>query len=359
MHGKKKKIALGLLLLCFVIMGPLLAGGKYVDAAAKPSLNMKSITIPIGKQNKDTYWFDSDGNFIKATALAVNNKIKGATYEFSSGNKKIATISKKGGYITGLKKGTTTITCKQTYKNKTTVVGTCKVTVKEASLVSMYPMDVTLERILVNFDYFDGIEGYSWLLPYDIYYRNQDATYTIESSSEDLVFREASLTEQQKKFHTPITEDPIYECIAYKPGTYTLNVIETYNKKSRTVGKFTVIAHDVEISKEAVQVRVGSNVSVWEPLRYYIPGRHYSFVYSDYDAFNADNNKIKLGRSEYDQLLIYGLKPGKATIKVYEDSAETGRYLGEYTVEVLPNPDLEQKKEDSGNTYYPIDDFYN
>lgn len=359
MYSMKKWITVSLLLMCFVIMGPILTNGNYIEAAtAKPSLNMKSITIPIGKQNKDTYWFNSNGDFVKATALTVNSKIKGATYEFSSGNKKVATISKKGGYIKGLKKGTTTITCKQTYKNKTTVIGTCKVTVKEASLVSNYPADVSLESILMNYDYFDGVEGYAWLLPYDIYHRNQDATYTVESSSKDLVFKKATLSEQQKKTHTAITEDPIYECIAYKPGTYTLSVIETYNKKSRTIGKFTIVAHDVEISKEIVQVRAGSTVSVWQPLRYFRDDKTYYFVYSEYDANNVDNNKVKIAKSEYGYLQIHGLKPGKATIKVYEDSIETGRYLGEYIVEVLANPDTEEKNENSGSTYI-IDDFYN
>lgn len=74
------------------------------DAAAKPSISKKSQNILVGKK----YDFN------------IKNKIKGSTYTWSSSNKKVATVDKKG-VVTGVKKGTATITCvikapKKTYE---------------------------------------------------------------------------------------------------------------------------------------------------------------------------------------------------------------------------------------------------
>lgn len=74
------------------------------DAAAKPSISKKSQNILVGKK----YDFN------------IKNKIKGSTYTWSSSNKKVATVDKKG-VVTGVKRGTATITCvikapKKTYE---------------------------------------------------------------------------------------------------------------------------------------------------------------------------------------------------------------------------------------------------
>jgi len=74
------------------------------NAAAKPSISKKSQNILVGE--------DYDFN--------IKNKIKGSTYTWKSSNKKVATVDKKG-VVTGIKKGTATITCvvkapKKTYE---------------------------------------------------------------------------------------------------------------------------------------------------------------------------------------------------------------------------------------------------
>lgn len=74
------------------------------DAAAKPSISKKSQNILVGKK----YDFN------------IKNKIKGSTYTWRSSDKKVATVDKKG-VVTGVKKGTATITCvikapKKTYE---------------------------------------------------------------------------------------------------------------------------------------------------------------------------------------------------------------------------------------------------
>ena len=76
--------------------------GAIVSAAAKPALNKTSSNILVGK----TYDFN------------IKNKIAGSTYQWSSSNTKVATVSKSG-LVKGIKKGTATITCKIKVAGKT------------------------------------------------------------------------------------------------------------------------------------------------------------------------------------------------------------------------------------------------
>lgn len=85
------------------------------SAAAAPRLSTKSVTITAN----NTY------------LVNVIGKEKNATYNFTSSNKKIATVSDKG-LIRGIKEGTATITVSSTISKKTTKVGTLSVTVKKA-----------------------------------------------------------------------------------------------------------------------------------------------------------------------------------------------------------------------------------
>lgn len=94
-----------------IMLSVIVAPTSTVSAAAKPALTKKSISIQEGKK------YD----------LNVKNKIKGSTYAWSSSNKKVAKVTKKG-VVTGVKKGTATIKCKITNK-KNTYNLSCKVTV--------------------------------------------------------------------------------------------------------------------------------------------------------------------------------------------------------------------------------------
>lgn len=64
--------------------------------------------------------------------LNVNNKVKGSTYEWSTSNKKVATVNERG-FVTGLKKGKVTITCVVKLDGKTTHTLKSKVTVREGA----------------------------------------------------------------------------------------------------------------------------------------------------------------------------------------------------------------------------------
>lgn len=76
-----------------------------VSAAAAPRLNFTTKTL-IGTKN--------------TFSLEVLNKVKGATYSWSSSNTKVATVNYRGD-VSPVGKGTTIINCRVTYPNKKTV----------------------------------------------------------------------------------------------------------------------------------------------------------------------------------------------------------------------------------------------
>ena len=108
-----------------VIMSAALAlnpiGAGTASAAKKPVLNKKNLEITVGQK----------------TTLKVKNKIKGASYKWTSSKNKVAKVTKKG-VVQGIKNGKATITCKvKAPKTKTLKARTynlkCKVTVKKKS----------------------------------------------------------------------------------------------------------------------------------------------------------------------------------------------------------------------------------
>lgn len=79
--------------------------------SAKPA--KKSLTIETGSSK----------------TIKIQNKKKGATYQFSTGSKKIQVTS--AGKVTALKAGTAKVTVKETYKNTTKKIGTVNIKMKK------------------------------------------------------------------------------------------------------------------------------------------------------------------------------------------------------------------------------------
>jgi enterochelin esterase-like enzyme len=86
--------------------------GTRTAAGKKASLAKKNMTVKIGSK----------------ISIVIKNKNKKAKYTFSSSDKTIATVTKKG-VMTGKKKGNAKITVKETLKNKTRKLGVIKVKV--------------------------------------------------------------------------------------------------------------------------------------------------------------------------------------------------------------------------------------
>lgn len=115
---------------------------KIVSAKKKTGLSAKKISVNVGKKK----------------TIKIKNKNSKCTYIFSSGNKKIASVNKKG-VVKGLKKGTAKITVKEKVKKtgKTTKLGVVKVTVTNSkkdsntgSKESATPTPVFTATIITN-----------------------------------------------------------------------------------------------------------------------------------------------------------------------------------------------------------------
>lgn len=119
MKKLSKQLMAGVLSLAMVLTAGALPGQTASAAGKKMKLTSKSVTVKVGKSK----------------TVKVKNAPKKAKLSWSSKNTKIAKVTKKG-KITGVKKGSTKVICKVTYKQnnkKKTNKLTVKVTVKKAS----------------------------------------------------------------------------------------------------------------------------------------------------------------------------------------------------------------------------------
>lgn len=365
------RLLVSMLLCCALLVGNLIIPTSVAKAATKKAaISAKALTIPIGKMDSKVYWNKNSYEIDNGQSLTVKNKLKGATYQFTSSNSKIAKINKTGGYLTGVKAGSATITCTQTYKNKKTTVGKCKVTVKNATLVAedaVFP---------VGSDGYDLSSYYAGLDPmFAITYRNPKATYTVTSDSSDFSIKEkkydASTAKDvtDNKEYESVIKDYIgkryfygYQFTAKKAGTYTITVKETYNKKTKTLGSFKVEIKDTSIAEPNVDLLLGKYLNVFNLLNYTSADELYYFEVQDYDKANPDNNVLQIIQDE-SGLYLYGNKVGTGVVTVRQGSAQ-GTVIGNVTVTVAEAPcqsitlDSEEYSTYVGgyfNIYYDLD----
>lgn len=300
---------------------------KVVKAAEKPSI-VSEMTIGTGTTHSDYFGYGKNDKY----TIEVNNPAKKATYSFTSSNKNVVTVKTSGtkAYLTGVKAGTATITCNQKLNGKTTKVGTCKVTVKNAKaeleLYEPLPMGTGSGYFIY------------WL------YRNTDAKYTFTSSSKNFTFKEVE--EKDGDFVN------IYQTYtAKKPGKYTITVKETYNKKERTVGKFNIEIVKATVNSTA-EVYVEDSFWAFEMINNFRTDCSYLFDF-------GEDGIVDIYNSEDGITYVKGLKPGTATVKIYEDTtkADKNKLIGSCKVTVK-----ELKVEDLyvyfSNTKTYVDDPY-
>jgi hypothetical protein len=113
-HTFKVMLANALVAL-MIVLSVMVVPPTVAKAASNPALTKTSRNILVGKK------YD----------LNIKNKVKLSSYVWTTSNKKIATVTQSG-VVTGVNKGTATITCKVTTPKKTLVL-TCKVTIIEAA----------------------------------------------------------------------------------------------------------------------------------------------------------------------------------------------------------------------------------
>ncbi len=117
----KKSKVLTMVLTTALLAGMIMPAGEETQAAKKPRLSSKSITLKVGQSK----------------TLKVKKKVKKAKISWKSKNKKIAVVSKKG-KVTAKKVGTTKVVCK-VKKGKKKFTLTCKVTVKKTTTPKVVP----------------------------------------------------------------------------------------------------------------------------------------------------------------------------------------------------------------------------
>ena len=113
---KMSKRLVALLLSFLMVISMMPDAGLTVEAAAKPKLAKKSVSIVIGETSK----------------IKVKNVPKGAKITYKSAQKSIATVSKQGN-VKGVKSGTAKITVSVKKNAKTTKLA-YKVIVKKPKL---------------------------------------------------------------------------------------------------------------------------------------------------------------------------------------------------------------------------------
>jgi hypothetical protein len=116
MKGHKLKSSIAKLLVAFIaVLSVAVIAPAVADAISTPALSKTSRTILVGK----TYDFN------------VKNKIAGSTYTWTSSDSKVARVSQKG-VVTGVSKGTATITLKVKAPRKTYTLK-AKVTIRKGA----------------------------------------------------------------------------------------------------------------------------------------------------------------------------------------------------------------------------------
>ena len=323
---KQHRTCLVKALFCFMLVASVILLNALTPATAKAAEKpyiYSEMTIGTGTTHSDYFGYLKNDKY----TLEVYNPVKKATYSFTSSNKNVVTVKTSGtkAYLTGVKAGTATITCNQKLNGKTTKVGTCKVTVKNAKaeleLFEPLPMGT----------------GSGWFIYW--MYRNNDAKYTFTSSSKDFSFKEVE--EKDGDFVN------IYQTYtAKKPGKYTITVKESYNKKERNVGKFTI---------EIVKATVRSTAEVYEGDEFWA-FEMVDFARTDCKyLFDFGNEGIvDIYNSEDGITYVKGIKPGTVTVKIYEDTdkADKSKLIGSCKVTV------KELKLEELNVYFSATETY-
>lgn len=232
-----------------------------VMAAEKPALSVKKVVIPLGKQTKSSF--------------TIKNRVKGATYSFTTSNQKVLKVSAKG-ILTGVKAGTAKVTVKQTYKKKVTKVGVVSVQVKKASAVSNKTKTLTYGREKVSIKLSDYVKNPS-----------PEAKYQLVSDQTKIA---GNVTLQAKKNYTA-------EVNLKAVGTVTYSIKETYKKNTRTICKLKINVKGVTFDKKAFEDQyktVDTEIAIqpMDYIKYTVKGDSITFESSNEDVLTVEGDTV-------------------------------------------------------------------
>lgn len=353
-----------LLIVLVLLFTGLQIGLVRVNAAPKPRLSDSKMTICYGSIGTEREQYQLNTRYEPGYYLCVVEPAKGATYTFVSSNTKAVQIKILGNrvYLTGKAAGSSTITCKQRLKGKTTTIGTCKVTVNvtASSLIDREDYNnknISMPIVVGVHEVFD--------IPFVIQYRNSTAKYTYISNSKNL-----SATENFKILTDSKTNSKeIYNSITYKAkkaGTYTVTVKETYLNKTRTVGSFKVRVDDAKY-EDIIKMQQGEYIGYYSlfPALQNHPGTDLIFE-SDGVNLLKDGNSVQMSVTNTTSDItpaVTAKKPGITKINVFTYNSVTkrkGNLVASYLIIVTEPPEIVGKEIQLGDkeisTYVGVKD---
>lgn len=251
-----------------------------VSAATKTTLKTKSKSLYIN----GTY------------TIPLNNKKKKATYFYTSNKTRIAKVNSKG-KITARGKGSAKIKVRYKYKKKTYSAGTFKVTVQKATLRSnIRTMVTTVGSQIPVSSYLND--------------QNPSATYEITGTNPAVASGSSNGT---------ITVN--------KAGSTTLTIVEKFNGKKRTLGKFSISASGASLGTTAIKMAYGTSYNASSIIVDKLPEATYSLA-------STDNNMLAVSGMN----LTAGADPGYNSVQqiyVYENNAGQTRLMGYFSVSLI------------------------
>ncbi len=317
----------------------LLAAPKQAGAAEKPNLSETQKTIGVGAYDAALARMWGGKDEACKNVISVYNAEKKASYSFVSKNKKVVTVKKKGAkcYITGVKAGKTTITCYQTLNKKKTVVGKCKVEVKNPeTLIKDYTFPMGYDQSMCKEMYMETDDGIQSSQFYFNHMNTQaDYEFVVDKPEMAIEYGAKSDEEGHKWFYAAYT--------VTKAGVYTVEIKETYKKKTRTVEKLKITVHEPEV-KETYDSLVGDYIYDGNLLRYGAPIICHDTDDFDFDILDANNGQALYYDS--DSGYFRALKAGTVPVKFYylKSDGSKGDYIGTCTITVN-NPKVKETLE--------------
>ncbi len=230
-----------------------------------------------------------------------------AKYTYKSANTKIAKIDEYG-TITGIALGKTTISAVQSYKGKTTKLGSITVNVIKASLA--------LKEIEVPITSYASSE-----VPIDC--RNPKATYQYTSSNTKI-----AAVDKNNGWITGMKE-----------GSTTISVSETYNKKTTKLGSVKIKVVGASILPESKSIEIALNSSHYVTDIVLMKNLNYD---ADYTCTSEDSSIVTADYIENEwgdeSFKVKGTALGTTTITVYEEFNDVKKKLGTVKVTVKEYP---------------------
>lgn len=312
----KKKTLKRLMALCMAstmfLSVPVLADTK------KPTLSATKMNISLGA--KGTHKINN--TFSQGVhQITIQNPVKGAKYVCTSSNKKVLSVKTKNNKInlTGVSAGSATITCKQTLKGKTTVVGKAKIIVHNAKAVFVDPSNWNLGIYRREFS---AISNGNSGLGIQYYSTDDKVNYTFQVDKKGLTVKD------EKAYNSDANN--MINLYPTKGGVFKVTVTQTYEKKKKTIGSISLNFKEPNIHKTQ-ELYVDSAVSIADIMDYYSFEREYYLEANGQNLYQKDeNNSLYVDSANG----IWGMKEGSFDVKIYDYHAQTkekGKLLGTCT----------------------------